>query len=161
MEIIYYLIHDENNIISASIIEKILIFQNKIRIISKETFDKICSILSEINILNKYSNSVKNFDIEKNRTIKKILHIKEIYSQEKVKNKNVFNFGEQDNKEELEIKKIKEQETIQISKEIEILGKLYQNIFLLITVNSNRNNNESKTTTDKKLENEKKSRTFL
>ena len=69
----------------------------------------------------------------------------------------MFNFGEQDNKEELEIKKIKEQETIQISKEIEILGKLYQNIFLLITVNSNRNTNESKTTTDKKLENEKKS----
>ena len=156
MEIIYYLIHDENNIISASIIEKILIFQNKIRIISKETFDKICSILSEINILNKHSNSVKNFDIEKNRTIKKILHIKE-NSQEKVKNKNVFSFGEQDNKEELEIKKIKEQETIQISKEIEILGKLYQNIFLLITVNSNRNTNESKTITDKKLENEKKS----
>ena len=69
----------------------------------------------------------------------------------------MFNFGEQDNKEELEIKKIKEQETIQISKEIEILGKLYQNIFLLITVNSNRNTNESKTTADKKLENEKKS----
>ena len=77
MEIIYYLIHDENNIISASIMEKILIFQKKIIINSKETFEKICSILSEINNLNKYSDSVKNFDIEKNRTIKRILQIKE------------------------------------------------------------------------------------
>ena len=156
MEIIYYLIHDENNIISASIMEKILIFQKKIIINSKETFEKICSILSEINNLNKYSDSVKNFDIEKNRTIKRILQIKEKTSKENIRNKNAFNFFEQDNKEELEIKKIKEQETRLISKEIEILGKLYHNISLLITVNSNRNNNESKANNDKKFESEKK-----
>ena len=154
MEIIYYLIKDENNIISASIIEKILIFHKKIKLCSEETFDKICSILSEINILSKDSNSVKHFDIEKNRTIKKILNLNELYSNEYLKNKNIYNFGEQDDKTELETKNIKSKETKHISKEVEILGKLYQNISLLITVNSNRNNNVNNL--DKKMENENK-----
>ena len=151
IEIIYYLIHDENNIISASIIEKIFIFHKKIKLCSKETFDKIYSILSEINILSKDSNTVKHFDIEKNRTIKKILNLKEIYSDDHIKNKNTFNFGEQNDNEELETKNIKNKESKQIAKESEILGKLYQNIFLLVTVNSNRNNN-----IDRKIENENK-----
>ena len=154
IEIIYYLIHDENNIISASIIEKILLFQRKIKNCSSDAFDKICEILSEINILNKDGSSVKHFDIEKNRTIKKLLILNDKYNKQKnLKNKNVFNFGqEKDENEENEIKRIKEKETKQISRESEILGKSYHNIFLLITVNSRRNNNN--TETEKKIDNE-------
>jgi len=158
IEIIYYLIHDENNIISASIIEKILFFHKKIRLCSKETLDKICSILSEINILNKDSNSVKHFDIEKNRTIKKILNLNEHYANEHNKNKNIYNFGEQDDKEEKEIEKIKTKEAKHMSRENEILGKLYQSISLLITVNSNKNNNPNNS--DKKFENENKNEKY-
>ncbi len=158
IEIIYYLIHDENNIISASIIEKILFFHKKIRLCSKETLDKICSILSEINILNKDSNSVKHFDIEKNRTIKKILNLNEHYDNEHNKNKNIYNFGEQDDKEEKEIEKIKTKEAKHMSRENEILGKLYQSISLLITVNSNKNNNPNNS--DKKFENENKNEKY-
>ena len=158
IEIIYYLIHDENNIISASIIEKILFFHKKIRLCSKETLDKICSILSEINILNKDSNSVKHFDIEKNRTIKKILNLNEHYDNEHNKNKNIYNFGEQNDKEEKEIEKIKTKEAKHMSRENEILGKLYQSISLLITVNSNKNNNPNNS--DKKFENENKNEKY-
>ena len=154
IEIIYYLIHDENNIISASIIEKILLFQRKIKNCSSDAFDKICEILSEINILNKDGSSVKHFDIEKNRTIKKLLILNDKYNKQKnLKNKNVFNFGqEKDENEENEIKRIKEKETKQISRESEILGKSYHNIFLLITVNSRRNNNNIEA--EKKIDNE-------
>ena len=155
IEIIFYLIHDENNIISASIIEKIYLFHNKIKSCSEETFNRIISILSEISILSKDSNSVKNFDIEKCRTIKKILNINE----QRDKNKNVFNFGEERiDKEELEIKKIKEKEEKHISKENEIFGKLNQNISLLVAVNSNRNNNIANT--EKKADNEIKNEKY-
>ena len=156
IEIIYYLIQDENNIISASIIEKILYFHKKIKLCSKETLDKICSILSEINILNKDSNSVKHFDIEKNRTIKKILNLNEQYNNEH--NKNIYNFGEQDDKDEKEFEKIKTKEAKHMSRENEILGKLYQSISLLITVNSNKNDNGNNT--DKKFENENKNEKY-
>ena len=150
IEIIFYLIHDENNIISASILEKIYLFRNKIKTCSKENYDKIYSVLSVIDTLSKDSNSVKNFDIEKCRTIKKILNMDKISN----KKKNVFNFGEEIDKEELEIKHIKDKEIKHISREKEVLGKLYQNISLLITVNSNPNNKESNN--EKKVENEKK-----
>ena len=146
IEIFFYLINDENNIISASIIEKIYIFSNKIKTCSEETFEKIYSILSKIDILSKDSNSVKNFDIEKSRTIKKILNL----NNQENKKKKEYNFGdERIDKEELEIKKIKEKEAKQILKESEILGKLYQNIFLLVTVSANRNSKENNT--DKKI----------
>jgi hypothetical protein len=137
IEIIYYLIQDENNVISASIVEKILFFHKKIKYCSKESFDKICSILSEINIISKDGSSVKHFDIEKNRTIKKLLKLNDIYTkQNNMKNRNVFNFGqENDEKEENEIKS---KEAKKIAKESEILGKAYQTISLLITVNSSR-----------------------
>ena len=53
-----------------------------------------------------------------------------------MKNRNVFNFGqENDEKEENEIKS---KEAKKIAKESEILGKAYQTISLLITVNSSR-----------------------
>ena len=138
MEIIYYLIHDENNVISASIIEKILSFHKIIKYCSKEAFDKICSILSEINIISKDGSSVKHFDIEKNRTIKKLLKLNDIYTRQiNMKNRNIFNFGQEcDEKEEEEIKS---KEAKKIAKENEILGKAYQTISLLITVNSNKN----------------------
>ena len=153
IEIIYYLIHDENNIISASIIEKIFIYHKKIKNCSNDSFDKICSILNEINILNKDSNSVKNFDIEKNRIIKKLLNINDFYIRQKnFQKKNIYSFGiEQDDKEEMELKKIKAKETKQIARENEIFGKSYQTISLLITVNSNKSYNEIKS--DKKTEN--------
>ena len=150
LEIIHYLINDENNIISASIIEKIFVFYKKIKLFSKESLDKICSLLSEINIRNKDSNSVKNFDIEKNRTIKKILNLNNNSSQENNKNKYFNNYPqEKDEKEEKEITEIKANEEQKISKENEILGKNYQNIVLLITVNSNKNNTNN---ADKKHE---------
>ena len=153
IEIIYYLIHDENNIISASIIEKIFVFHKKIKNCSNDSFDKICSILNEINILSKDGNSVKNFDIEKNRIIKKLLNINDLYiKQNNFQNKNIYSFGiEQDDNEEIELKKIKAKEIKQIARENEIFGKSYQNISLLITVNSNKNSNEIKV--DKKTEN--------
>ena len=138
IEIIYYLINDENNIISASIVEKILFYHKKIKHCSKATFDKICSILSEINIINKDGSSVKHFDIEKNRTIKKLLKLNDIYTkQNNMKNKNIFNFGQEcDENEENEIQA---KETKKIAKENEILGKAYHNISLLITISSNKN----------------------
>ena len=53
-----------------------------------------------------------------------------------MKNRNVFNFGQEcDEKEEDEIKS---KEAKKIAKENEILGKAYQTISLLITVNSNK-----------------------
>ena len=155
LEIIHYLINDENNIISASIIEKILYYHKKIKLCSKESFDKIIAILSEINILSKDSNSVKNFDIEKNRTIKKILNLNAVSQNQENRNKYFNNYyQEQDDKEEKEIKKIKAKETKHNSRENDILGKNFQNISLLITVNTNKNNLNSNN--DKKLENDNK-----
>ena len=157
LEIIHYLINDENNIISASIIEKILYFHKKIKICSKESFDKIYTILSEINILSKDSNSVKNFDIEKNRTIKKILNLNTNNKiHENNKNKHFYNYSQE--QEDKEDKEIKLKETKHIARENEILGKNFQNISLLITVNSNKNNINSNN--DKKLENDNKNEKY-
>ena len=144
IEIIYNLIQDENNVISASIVEKILFFHKKIKYCSKECFDKICSILSEINIISKDGSSVKHFDIEKNRTIKKLLKLNDIYTkQNNMKNRNIFNFGQEN--DENEENEIKSKETKKIAKESEILGKAYQTISLLITVNSSRSRSGSST----------------
>ena len=157
MEIIYYLINDENNIISASILEKIFVFNKKIMLGSNDIFDKICSILSQIYESNKNSNSSKDFDIEKNRTIKKILSLNNITNKngniKNEKNKNYFGFEKnEESEEEKEIKKIKLKETKKIKRESDIFGKLYQTISLLITVNSSNNTEK----TERKNENEKK-----
>ena len=158
MDLIYYLMNDENNIISASIMEKILIFHKKIKLYSNCSFEKICSILSQINDLNKDNTLVKDFDLEKNRTITKILNLNNTKNKnennKKEKKKN--NFGsekEEESEEEKELKKIKAKESKHIKKENEILGKSYQTVSLLISVNySNKNNNTEKT--ERKLESE-------
>ena len=129
LDIVHNLINDQNNIISASIIEKILFFHKKIIASSKEVFMNICKTLSTINKLNKNSLSVsiRNFDIEKNRTIKKILNLA-------ADNEN-NNFNE--NNEE-ELNKIKEKETKLISREIETFGKGYQSLSMNVGFFSNR-----------------------
>ena len=48
LDIVYNLINDENNIISASIIEKILFFYKKIIFTSNDVFQNICKTLSKI-----------------------------------------------------------------------------------------------------------------
>ena len=153
-EIIYYLIKDENNIISTSIMEKIFLFHKKIKLYSNSTLDKIYSIISEIDNRNKNSNSLKDFDIEKNRIIKKILNL---YNNKNEKNKNFYGFSQwQEQKEENEIKKIKIKEAKHIKKENEIFGKTYQNLSLIITVNCvNKNLNGEKTENEKENKNEK------
>ena len=134
LEVVYTLIHDSNNIISSSIIEKILLFHKKIIVGGNEVFHNICKILSKINKLNKDNKSVsiKNFDIEKNRTIKKILNL-EMNNNENNKNSILNNNKWIENIEiKEEIKKIKERETKLILKENEIFGKDYQNISISI-----------------------------
>ena len=165
MEIIYCLINDENNIISASILEKIFVFNKKIMLGSNDIFDKICSILSQIYESNKNSNSSKDFDIEKNRTIKKILSLNNITNKngniKNEKNKNYFGFEKnEESEEEKEIKKIKLKETKKIKRESDIFGKLYQTISLLITVNSanNTEKTERKNEKEKKVEKQNQSR---
>jgi hypothetical protein len=87
---------------------------------------------------------VKHFDIEKNRTIKKLLKLNDIYTkQNNMKNRNIFNFGQEN--DENEENEIKSKETKKIAKESEILGKAYQTISLLITVNSSRSRSGSST----------------
>ena len=118
LDIINNLINDENNIISASIIDKILLYHKKISSCSNDVFQNFCKTLSKINKLNKDNKSVsiKNFDIEKNRTIKKIL--------------NLGNTNNDSSELKEEIKKIKEKEAKLILKENEIFGKGYQSISL-------------------------------
>ena len=130
LDLVYNLINDSNNIISASIIDKILLFHKKIIFNSNDVFFNICKTLSKINQLNKDNKSVsiKNFDIEKNRTIKKILNIGlTINNNENNKSQN-FNNNKwnEDLKIKEEIKKIKERETKLILRETEIFGKGYQ-----------------------------------
>ena len=147
MEIIYYLINDKNNIISTSILEKVLIFYKKIKLYSNSSIEKIFSILSEFEQLNKDSDSIKDFDIEKNKIIKKILELKNI--------KNNFSgiSEEGELEEEYEIRRIKAKETKKIKKENHIFGKTYQNLSLFTTVNSsNKNNNNNIDKTEKKIE---------
>ena len=156
MEIIFYLINDENSIISSSIIEKIFLYHKKIKLYSNNTFDKICSILSEINILNKDNNIVKDFDIEKNRIIQKILNLNNTSNKNKnnKKEKNHNCFEQEESEEEKEIKKIKAKETKHIKKENDILGKAYQTISLIITVKSIKKISNEKA--DSKFESENK-----
>ena len=138
LDIVHNLINDQNNIISASIIEKILFFHKKIIASSKEVFMNICKALSTINKLNKNSLSVsiRNFDIEKNRTIKKILNLAADYENNNINENN-----------EEELNKIKEKERKLIAREIEIFGKGYQSLSMNVGFFSNRRifNYENKT----------------
>ena len=146
LDIVYNLINDENNIISASIIEQIFLFHQKIISCSNEVFQNICQTLSTINKLNKDNKSVsiKNFDIEKNRTIKKILNLSNYnISNENDKNPDNNNNKSKDNNKE-EIKKVKEKEAKLISKENEIFGKGYQTISLSTGFSIRKAMNESK-----------------
>ena len=163
MEIIYYLINDENNIISSSIIEKIIPFHKKMKLYSNNTFDKIISIISEMDSL--YKNDC-NADIEKKLSIKKLLKLNNNNSINNQNNNKEFNDEkrinfhgllkeEEESKEEKELKKIKLKEAKHIMRENEIFGKSYQNITLHNTVNYlNKINDNEKM--DKKLENENK-----
>ena len=129
LDIVNNLINDENNIISASIIDTIFRFHKKIISCSSEVFHDICQTLSRINLLNKDNKSVsiKNFDIEKNRTIKKILNLGINNNNEKNKNSNDKCINDKEKKEMLDVK---EKEEKLILKEIEIFGKGYQTISL-------------------------------
>ena len=148
LDIVYNLINDENNIISASIIEKILKFHKKIRTCSDEVFQNICQTLSKINKLNKDNKSVsiKNFDIEKNRTIKKILNL----VNNNINNENNKNSDNNKKSNDIylelkeEIKKVKEKEEKLISKENEIFGKAYQTISLSTGFSIRKSMNENK-----------------
>ena len=144
LDIVYTLIHDDNNIISASIIDIILLFHKKIIVNGNEFFHNICKSLSKINNLNKDNKyvSIKNFDIEKNRTIKKILSLDNTNNENnKNQNLNYNNKWNENLKIKEELKKIKEKETKLIIKETEIFGKsLYQTISLYIGCFSSKKN---------------------
>ena len=159
MEIIYYLINDENNIISTSIIEKIIPFHKKMMLYSKNIFDKITSIISEMDSL--YKDDC-NADIEKKLVIKKLLNLNNNINNNQNNNKEFNNekrinfYGllkEEESMEEKENKKIKSKEAKHIMRENEIFGKSYSNINLHNTISYlNKINDNEKI--DKKLENE-------
>ena len=159
MEIIYYLINDENNIISTSIIEKIIPFHKKMMLYSKNIFDKITSIISEMDSL--YKDDC-NADIEKKLVIKKLLYLNNNINNNQNNNKEFNNekrinfYGllkEEESMEEKESKKIKSKEAKHILRENEIFGKSYSNINLHNTISYlNKINDNEKI--DKKLENE-------
>ena len=159
MEIIYYLINDENNIISTSIIEKIIPFHKKMMLYSKNIFDKITSIISEMDSL--YKDDC-NADIEKKLVIKKLLNLNNNINNNQNNNKEFNNekrinfYGllkEEESMEEKESKKIKSKEAKHILRENEIFGKSYSNINLHNTISYlNKINDNEKI--DKKLENE-------
>ena len=148
IDILYKLIHDDNNIISASIIEKVLFFYKKIIAFGNDVFQNICKILLKINKLNKDNKSVsiKNFDIEKNRIIKKILNLvmgNSDYSRS-LKTPS-FNYNKLSDTVKEEIKLIKEKETKLMIKENEILGKGNKAILLNLSNTSNIKESENKT----------------
>ena len=159
MEIIYYLINDENNIISTSIIEKIIPFHKKMMLYSKNIVDKITSIISEMDSLYKVD---CNADIEKKLVIKKLLNLNNNINNNQNNNKEFNNekrinfYGllkEEESMEEKESKKIKSKEAKHIMRENEIFGKSYSNINLHNTISYlNKINDNEKI--DKKLENE-------
>ena len=159
MEIIYYLINDENNIISTSIIEKIIPFHKKMMLYSKNIFDKITSIISEMDSLYKGD---CNADIEKKLVIKQLLNLNNNINNNQNNNKEFNNekrinfYGllkEEESMEEKESKKIKSKEAKHIMRENEIFGKSYSNINLHNTISYlNKINDNEKI--DKKLENE-------
>ena len=141
MEVIYFLINDENNIISASILAKLIVYFRKIKLYPNNTFDKIISLISEIDDSYKDDSSDKNVDIEKKRVIKKLLNLNNNYNQintkefNREKRKNFYGLLKGDKtEEEKEIKKIKLKEAKHVIRESEILGKSYQNITLSNTV---------------------------
>ena len=162
MEVIYYLINDENNIISASIIEKIIPFFRKMKLYSNNGFDKIISMITEIDNSYKDKDSDKNVDIEKQRVIKKLLNLNNSYNQinnkefNREKRKKFLWTDRRENKEEeKEIKQIKLKESKHIIRESGIFGKSYQNITLHNTVTYlNKINQNEKI--ENKLENENK-----
>ena len=159
MEIIYYLINDENNIISTSIIEKIIPFHKKMMLYSKNIFDKITSIISEMDSLYKGD---CNADIEKKLVIKQLLNLNNNINNNQNNNKEFNNekrinfYGllkGEESMEEKESKKIKSKEAKHIMRENEIFGKSYSNINLHNTISYlNKINDNEKI--DKKLENE-------
>ena len=81
--------------------------------------------------------SIKNFDIENNRTIKKILNLG-IVNNNNGNNKNNDNQGYKE-----EIKKIKEKEAKLILRENDIFGKGYQSISLSTGFLNRKNLNEN------------------
>ena len=98
LDILLNLVNDENNAISASIINLILIYNKKIILGSSFTFQNICKNLSKINKINKDNKtvSIQKFDIEKNRTIKDILNLNlglnnNKYNNNKENNENTEN----------------------------------------------------------------------
>ena len=126
LDILLSMINDTNNAISANIINLIYIYSKKIILNSNFIFQNICKNLSKINKLNKDNKSVsiKNFDIEKNRYINKILKLNLKYNccrknndlEEKNENDNInidnFYYNEKDSWEK------KENKLIEIENEI-------------------------------------------
>ena len=83
LDFLITLTEDENNSISAGIVNLIYIYRNKITKNSGIMFQNILKNLSKINEVNKDNKiiHIENFDIEKNRIIKDILNID--YNDEK------------------------------------------------------------------------------
>ena len=90
LDILLNLVNDNNNAISASIVNLIYIYNRKIILGSNFTFQNICKNLSKINKINKDNKtvSIQNFDIEKNRCIKDILNLNLTNNNPKKNNKN-------------------------------------------------------------------------
>ena len=91
LDILLSMINDQNNAISANIINLIYIYNKKIILNSSFTFQNICKNLSKINKLNKDNKtvSIQNFDIEKNRYIKDILNLNLINNNANIRNNNL------------------------------------------------------------------------
>ena len=150
IDYIFLLINDDNNIISACIINLIFKYRKKIAIYSPNTIQKIIKTLSKINKLNKDNQLVKNFDVEKNRIIKKFL---------------IFKLEDEENEDET--LEIKEKEKKLISRETEILGKINfsQSPDKISKPNSRMNsnfvyNNNSVIRNDETIKNESKNTKF-
>ena len=150
IDYIFLLINDDNNIISACIINLIFKYRKKIAIYSPNTIQKIIKTLTKINKLNKDNQLVKNFDVEKNRIIKKFL---------------IFKLEDEENEDET--LEIKEKEKKLISRETEILGKINfsQSPDKISKPNSRMNsnfvyNNNSVIRNDETIKNESKNTKF-
>ena len=91
LDILLNLVNDNNNAISASIINLIYIYNRKIILGSNFTFQNICKNLSKINKINKDNKtvSIQEFDIEKNRYIKDILNLNLANNNINIKNNNL------------------------------------------------------------------------
>ena len=90
LDILLNLVNDNNNAISASIINLIYIYNRKIILGSNFVFQNICKNLSKINKINKDNKtvSIEEFDIEKNRYIKDILNLNLTNNNINLKKKN-------------------------------------------------------------------------